>query len=69
MTFEQAAQQYIQFKSSGAPVVSGVKIRSRGKVMNLSFDLQLIDGAVAIVAKLDKDEQPTESAKPAKTRR
>ena len=68
MTFTEATQQFNQFKQSGAPVVDGVKLRSRGKVINLSFDLQLIEGKVAIVAKLDKDEQPAEIGKPAKKR-
>lgn len=66
MTFQEATEKFNKFKSTGAPVVDGVKFKSRGVVYDLEFDLQLIDGKVAVTAKVTKDVQGVEPSKPAK---
>lgn len=61
MTFQEANDKFQQFKKSGAPVIDGVSLVSRGKVFELDFDLNLVDGKVAITAKTVKTEQPEQS--------
>lgn len=70
MTFTEATQKFATFKAANAPVIDGVKFRSRGKVFDLVFDLQLVDGKAAIIAKVAKEEneEPAEP-KPTSTRK
>lgn len=68
MTFEQATKSFNEFASTGAPTTHGVLLRSRGKYYSLSFDLQLIEGKIAIVAKQEAVTEPTPD-KPATTKR
>lgn len=63
MTFQKAQEKFQQFEESGAPVVEGVQLYSRGSFHTLDFDLKLIEGSVAIVAKQVK----TQSVKPEPT--
>ena len=65
MTFQEANEKFSKFKSSNAPVTEGVKLKSRGKVFDLDFDLELIDGKVVLTAKPVKS---VETQKPAKKR-
>lgn len=68
MTFHEATEKFGKFKSSGAPTLDGVKFKSRGVVYDLDFDLQLIDGKVAVTAKVAKDTTAQSPTKPAKRR-
>lgn len=68
MTFQEATEKFAKFKQTGAPTIDGVKFKSRGVVYDLEFDLQLIDGKVAVTAKVAKDVQEAEPSKPAKKR-
>lgn len=68
MTFEQAIEKFNAYKNSKAPHLEGVHFRSRGKYYPLQFDLELIQGSVAIVAKQVKETEETEPAKLAKRR-
>jgi len=67
MTFETATKSFNEFADTGAPTTPGVLLRSRGKYYTLSFDLQLIEGKIAIVAKQEALPEPTPD-KPAKKR-
>ncbi len=66
MQFQEAAEKFAKFKSTGSPTIPTVQMKSRGQYYQLDFDLQLIDGAVAIVAKPVKDTEPEPAKKPGK---
>lgn len=69
MTFQDATEKFAKFKSTGAPTLDGVKFKSRGVVYDLEFDLQLVDGKVAVTAKVAKDVRETEQPKASNKRK
>lgn len=67
MEFQEAFAKFKQYKDTKAPVNDGVFLYSRGTIKSLEFDLELVDGNVTLVARVQREQtEASEPAKPAK---
>lgn len=63
MTYEQAKANYETF--TDAQRKPGVYLRSRGKFFPLNFSIELVEGKIAMIANVPRNQE-TEATKPAK---
>lgn len=69
---EKTLAEFNKFKTAGSPTNSEIVLKSRGKHYPLNFELQLVDGNIAIVATIPRnpseamevaDQQPAKRRK------
>lgn len=65
MTYEKAKENFETF--TDAQRKPGVFLRSRGKFFPLNFSIELVDGKIAMIANVPRNQE-TEAVEPAKTK-